>query len=593
MPDEKPQPKAHATESSSVTDTPGDDDFINTPAACEITIDGKKIAYDILRVELKQSIDDHHELQVRVRELGQQASDTEFSDRIPYTTFLSKSISLSIKPEGGTVNVDRELGFIGLVTRVEMENSVNGLNMAVITAHSPTIALDGTPRNNFYHDQSASDILGSIVKNYPITVGKTDSTGNSMPFIVQYRETDWDFVVRMATGAGLFAFYDGKEFRAVKPAAADEEELVWRETLGSFALGLGTAPMDYQAKVYNYEQSQTFTQDTKSLPDQKSLSDMSKVSPKASRDIFKTIGYSSGVKSASDARAVDNALQEHKNRALGAMIKGRGASIVPAVASGHSIKVKGMDKFDAQYLVTRVVHTLDKSGQYHNNFECVPLDMAHPRFISHRNPTSELQSAVVTDNKDPEQLGRVKVKFHWHDDDTPWLRIIAPGAGDDRGRYWLPEIDDEVLVAFEQSSPDLPVVLGSLYNASAKPPNTAYDDDNLLKVFQTKSGNRIVFNDKDGEESIEIITKSNSVLISEGSTPSMTVTTKGSLTFQSKQSLKIESQDLTLETKGNINIKGGGNVKIEATGNLDLKASGITNLEGSMTNVKGSLIKLN
>lgn len=567
--------------------------LLKTPVACELTVDGEKITYDILRVELKQFIDDHHILKVRIRELGQQGNEAEFSDKFTYSSFLGKSVSLTIKPEGGTVNESRELGFIGIVTRIEMENSIDGLNMAVITAHSPTIALDGAPRNELFHETGASDIVGSIIRNYPVTVGKTDSTSGTLPFVVQYQESDWDFISRMATGSGLFAFYDGKEFRAVKPTASDEEELVWRETLGAFSLGLGTAPMEYRTSVYNYEQKKTFEQDSTSLPDKKSLSDLSKASPDASRKIYDQSGYSLSPQTASDARAVDDALQERRHDALGRMIRCQGQSNVPAVAAGHSVKIKGMNKFDGQYLVTKIVHILDKSGQYQNNFEGVPLDTAHPAFRSSRRHTTFLQSAEVTDNKDPEQMGRVKVKFCWHDNDTPWLRNCTPGAGKDRGQYWIPEIGDEVLVGYEHDSPDLPVVLGAMYNKEDLPPGDAYSDDNYVKVIRTKGGNYIIFNDEDGKEGIQIITKSNSLAISEGSTPTITINTKGGVTFKADQSFKIEAMDMTLETQGDLILKGGANVKIEAAANLDLKGGAMVNLEGMMTNVKGTPIKLN
>ena len=359
------------------------------------------------------------------------------------------------------------------------------------------------------------------------------------------------------------------------------------------SLGLGTGPMEYRASIYNYIQNKTFEQDSKSLPDKKSLSELSKKSPDASRKIYDKIGYSLSPQTAEDARAVDDALQGRRNDALGRMIRCKGQSIIPAIASGHSVKVTKMGKFNGQYLVTKIVHVVDKGHQYHNTFIGVPLDTAHPEFRSKRRPTAFLQSAVVTDNKDPEQMGRIKVKFHWHDGDTPWLRNCAPGVGQDRGQYWIPEIGDEVLVGFEHDSPDLPVVLGALYNKGGLPPADAYNDDNYIKVLRTKGGNYIIFNDESGKESIQIITKSNSLQIAEGSTPTITVNTKGGVTFKADQSFEIEAMDMTLKTQGDFTLKGGANVKIEAGANLDLKGSAMVNLEGAMTNVKGTPIKLN
>ena len=94
---------------------------------------------------------------------------------------------------------------------------------------------------------------------------------------------------------------------------------------------------------------------------------------------------------------------------------------------------------------------------------------------------------LVTNNQDPEKLGRIKVKFPWlsDEDESNWARIITPMAGDDRGMFFLPEVDDEVLVAFEQGDMRFPFVLGSLWNGQDKPPET----NEIASAMATGDGN--------------------------------------------------------------------------------------------------------
>ena len=90
------------------------------PAACELVVDGKKISYDISGIELRQYIDDHHILKMKIRGLGQEAANQDFTASLPYTSFLGKSISLRIKPEGQVVDtakgpVWKEIEKVGVI----------------------------------------------------------------------------------------------------------------------------------------------------------------------------------------------------------------------------------------------------------------------------------------------------------------------------------------------------------------------------------------------------------------------------------------------------------------------------------------------
>lgn len=121
-----------------------------------------------------------------------------------------------------------------------------------------------------------------------------------------------------------------------------------------------------------------------------------------------------------------------------------------------------------------------------------------------------VEVAIVTNNKDPQQLGRIKVCFPRlpTKPESDWLRLSLPCAGPGRGFYWVPEVNDEVLVAFERGEPNRGYVLGALWNGKDKPMGSSYRDDNTLRMIQTKSGHIIQLDDKAGEEKIVIADKS-------------------------------------------------------------------------------------
>jgi len=560
---------------------------VQTEAACTIRVDNKKIEFDISSVTLAQYIDYHHSVEVRLRQVGKASGSKDIDDPAKYTGFLGKSIAVNIKVTSGVVDASRELEFIGIVTDVGLESSIDGLNTAIIKGYGPTIALDGARKYAFFENQSASEIIGAIVRNYPITVGNIESTKGTMKFTVQYHETDYAFITRLALEAGKYAFYNGKEFRLVKASGADIEELVWRETLGSFSYNLGTGVTDYHADVYNYEQSNTLTQDTKSLPAQSALGNLSKLSPDASKNIYSESSYSLRAKHVPDAQSLDDILQNEKSGSLGRMILCRGDSIVPKIMVGRCVKIKGMDKLDGSYWVTGVVHNFDESGKYANYFECLPLDIAAPRTLLEPKQITDLQSAVVVDNNDPDKMGRIKVKFPWSGNNTTlWIRFMTLHAGKSLGWFCLPEIGDEVLVGFERGDPDLPVALGALTNKNNSPHSDTNNPKNDVKMLLTKGGNQIYIMDESGKEQIKIAMKGgqNSIVMELSSPPKISIESQGDIS--------LKGQNITIESQQKMVLKAGTDLNAESI-NMGLKASANSNIEGMMVNVKGTPIKLN
>jgi uncharacterized protein involved in type VI secretion and phage assembly len=189
--------------------------------------------------------------------------------------------------------------------------------------------------------------------------------------------------------------------------------------------------------------------------------------------------------------------------------------------------------------------------------------------------------AIVTNNKDPDGLGRVKVKLPWLGDqvESDWARVVTAMAGAGRGLYCLPEVDDEVLVAFEQGRPDSLYVLGGLWNGKDKPPETNADGKNNVRALKSRSGHVIRLTDTQGEEKIEIIDKTgkNSIVIS---------AKDKTVTISADADITVKSTGGKLKLAGNgAEITSQAAVKIEASQNLDLKAGPQLNIKGGMVNI--------
>jgi uncharacterized protein involved in type VI secretion and phage assembly len=201
-----------------------------------------------------------------------------------------------------------------------------------------------------------------------------------------------------------------------------------------------------------------------------------------------------------------------------------------------------------------------------------------------RSPEARLYGVtvgVVTNNQDPDGLGRVKVKLPWLSDDVEshWARVLTPMAGNDRGLFFLPEVDDEVLVAFEHGLPEFPYVLGALWNGKDQAPESNDDGENNMRTIKSRSGHVVRLDDTAGSEKIEIVDGSgaNSVVIS---------TADNTITITADADVTIKSGNGKLILSGNgIEIKSQTGVKVEAGANMDLKASGQLNIKGSTVNI--------
>jgi uncharacterized protein involved in type VI secretion and phage assembly len=192
-----------------------------------------------------------------------------------------------------------------------------------------------------------------------------------------------------------------------------------------------------------------------------------------------------------------------------------------------------------------------------------------------------LTVGIVTNNRDPEGLGRVKVRFPWLSDqvESQWARIVSPMAGRDRGLYALPEVEDEVLVAFERGRVECPFILGALWNGKDKPPETNGDGQNNRRVIKSRSGHVIVLDDTAGRERIEIVDRSgkNSISIS---------TANNAISIVAEADISIQSRSGKLRLSGNgVEIQSTAEVKVGAAQNLDLQAAAKLNIRGQIVNI--------
>jgi len=218
------------------------------------------------------------------------------------------------------------------------------------------------------------------------------------------------------------------------------------------------------------------------------------------------------------------------------------------------------------------------------------LEKAHETASTSDAKQFGVEIAIVTNVQDPEKLGRVKVCFPRlpGKPESDWCRVAQPAAGAGRGFYWLPQVSDEVLIAFERGEAHRPYVIGSLWNGVDKPMSAAYTDDNSKMMIQTKSGHQIILDDKQGEEKIIIADKSGSrTLTFDVKNKKFLVEAKvGDVEIHAEKKIVLSCEDLDIKTSKS--------TKIEVATNFDLKVDSNANVKaGSQLNLKASRVNIN
>lgn len=197
-----------------------------------------------------------------------------------------------------------------------------------------------------------------------------------------------------------------------------------------------------------------------------------------------------------------------------------------------------------------------------------------------------LVEAIVVDNKDPEQLGRVKLKFPTLPDmpESYWARLVMPMAGQERGWMTIPEIDDEVLVAFVHGDINHAIVLGSLYNGVDTPPYANEDGDNNLRVFQSRSGHRLTFDDTAGSERVELVLHNEEIrVIWDSANKQLSVYSGKDIIIEAKESISMKCKDFTLEASNSVNIKAGQKMDVQTGGNCSMNGGQMLTLKAAQT----------
>ncbi len=213
-----------------------------------------------------------------------------------------------------------------------------------------------------------------------------------------------------------------------------------------------------------------------------------------------------------------------------------------------------------------------------------------PKLDSLDNLQFGLHYGVVCQNKDPENLDRVKIRLPWLDkgdvDQTHWAQLLTPMEGKKFGWYALPDVDDVVVVMFMGGDVCQPVVLGGIWSKPDFSPEPNEDGKNNFRGYRSRSGHRLILDDTD-KTKVVFADKTTKNMVGVGNFaragvgPNVCAVYKPAMSGDSGVSFSSMDGNLEITAGGALTVEAGANIKVNATGPLDMKSGGTVSMSGS------------
>lgn len=202
-----------------------------------------------------------------------------------------------------------------------------------------------------------------------------------------------------------------------------------------------------------------------------------------------------------------------------------------------------------------------------------------------------LHYGIVVQNKDPENLERIKVRLPWLDggdeEQTHWAQLMTPMEGAKFGWYTLPDIEDVVIVMFIGGDFSQPVIIGGVWSTPDHPPEANEDGKNHFRGYRSRTGHRLIFDDS-SKTKVVLADKTAKNMVGvgtfakDGAGPNVCAIYKPPMSGSEGISVSTMEGKLELTCKdGKLTVEAGKCIKINAKTTIDIKAGGDLTLEGS------------
>ena len=455
----------------------------------------------------------------------------------------------------------------GEITALEPNFAQTGESTLLVRGYDRAHRLHRGKKNRSFLHATDSEIAQKIAWEVGLQA-RVDSTSVIRDYVFQDNQTNLEFLQARAQRIGYEVYVKAKTLYFCRRRAEQEvgPELVWGLALRDFRPRLTTMEQVDEVIVRGW--------DPKTKREIVGRATKGQITPKVgvaesggelAHQAFgvsaQAVVVNHPVANVEEANVMAQALCDELS---GDFIQAEGICFGnPQVQAGQIVTIQGVGyRFSGQYFVTSATHIHNADG-YETLFN---ISGRKPDTLSNLLDQEDgagqgwgIAIGLVTNTKDPKGLGRVKVKFPWLADteESTWARVARP-----QGLFCLPEINDEVLVAFEHGDIHYPYVLGTLWNGRDKPPTqnggmVGSDGKVNQRIIRSRSGHEIILDDSSGKEKIIVRdkTRGNQIVI-DSAQNAMSIKAKGKLNLEADGEISIKGRNVTIDGGPKVDVKG-------------------------------------
>jgi type VI secretion system secreted protein VgrG len=510
-----------------------------------------------------------------------------------------------------TIDIDNHFTFKGIIYAIHcIEQDANGITYQ-INGKGLFVKLTEVAESNSFYQKDLRHIFNALNITQGTTLQLNPRYTSNLFYTVQYNQSAFDFYRMTAARYGEWLYYNGQELVLGPPSGAavdisdlDIDNLTFRSRLDQ-------SPMN-AVGFDNFTGTVIRSTEQASQPGGTGFvaanmqAGISLLSPSSYAQYAFVGAPTEGL------LAAQSLLHQQGRAASSAVVTGNTYNSNLRLGGKINITDNDGNSF-GEYIITEMHHYSSGATNYQNYFSAIPSEVEAPPYTNPMLHTyCPAQMATVVHNEDEDGQDRVKVHFPWQasGENTPWLKVVVPHAGQGYGFRFLPEIDDTVYVDFLNNDPELPFVMGCVY-ADNRRSGTAHDG-NHQKIIGTRSGRRLEINDDRGIVKLMDNTSGSypynvMALIRDDAGTTATLQShesenNASLVHMHSENgamlsvmkdgenilyIELNKQDnkITIHSKQNIDINADGNINLNAA-NININASQELKLDGTAKGIK-------
>jgi uncharacterized protein involved in type VI secretion and phage assembly len=499
---------------------------------------------------------------------------------------LGKEIEIKTSALGGRATASI---FKGQIAAVEPEFTAKGCTI-VARAYDHAHKLNRERKTRTFQQTSAADMVKKLATEAGLTP-TTTATTVVHEFFQQSNETDWDFAWRLALMHDYEVVVQDStlHFRPANVAEGAAVALKWQQDLISFRPRMSGVqqPTTVNVRAWDPKGKQNVagsangpqTSSQPGIARAKVSNDLGGGTTAVTDRVAANTGEANALAKSTLARMADS-FYEADGVAFGN----------PKIKAGGQVRIQGVGtNFGGTFTVSSTTHSYRGGSGYRTSFQIsgrssrTLLELMRPP--KERDWSAQLVVGVVTNNKDTESMGRVRVKYPSLSDteESAWARIASPSAGNARGIMMLPQPGEEVIVGFEHGDTRRPIVVGSLFNGRDKPgPELLQNNDGSLSVMSNEKIHQHSKKDFEikSDQNMTVEVQSNK-----------TETIKGNFKNEATGNGNLKAQQYVIEAGSSLTVKGV-SVTVEASASLTLKGATVDIQGSGPVNIKGAIINL-